>query len=226
MRAMNAGIFVTGTDTDVGKTVVAVAVVRQLVAAGVRVGVYKPVAAGGACDAEALWEAAGRPLTRAAVCPQVFSTPISPPRSARAAGGSVDAELLERGLQPWRQATDFLVVEGAGGLLSPLADSCSNADLVRRLGLPLVVVDAARLGAIGRTLAVVTAARALGIRVAAVVLSQTVPADDSGRDDPSSPWRIAHDSRVDLAGMLAPLPVALLGYGATAIEPPIDWRAC
>jgi len=217
---MARGIYVTGTDTDVGKTAVAVAIVRGLVQAGKRVGVYKPVATGGGHDPEALWEAAGRPLTLAEVCPQLFPAPISPPRSAHAAGAIVDADLLERGLEPWKSGFDVVVVEGAGGLFSPLSDTRSNADLARRLGLPLVVVDAARLGAIGRTRATVTAAGSCGLAVAAVVLSQTVPLTGSP-DDPASPWRIAHDSRADLAADLAPVPVAMLAHGGGTIEPPI-----
>jgi len=219
---MARGIFVTGTDTDVGKTAVAVALVRRLVAAGVRVGVYKPVATGNAADAAVLWEAAGRPLTLDQVCPQVFPAAISPPRSAAAAGTEVDAALLSRGLEPWTRGFDAVVVEGAGGLFSPLADGVSNADLAGMLGLPLVVVDAARLGAIGRTLATVTAARARGLAVATVVLSQTTWLDEKAHADPASPWRIAHDSRADLAAALAPLPVGMLAHRAGAIEPPFD----
>jgi len=217
---MARGIFVTGTDTDVGKTAVAVAIVRGLVQAGKRVGVYKPVATGDGHDPRALWEAAGRPLTIEQVCPQVFPAPVSPPRSAHAAGTFVDDDLLERGIEPWTSGFDIVVVEGAGGLCSPLSGTRSNADLARRLGVPLVVVDAARLGAIGRTLAAVTTAQATGLAVAAVVLSQTVPLVGSP-DDPASPWRIAHDSRADLAMALAPLPVAMLAHGGSEIDPPI-----
>lgn len=217
---MTRGIFVTGTDTDVGKTAVAVAIVRSLVRAGKRVGVYKPVATGGGHDAHALWEAAGRPLTLAQACPQLFPVPISPPRSARAAALAVDDDLLERGVEPWKTACEIVVVEGAGGLFSPLSETRSNADLAARLGFPLIVVDAARLGAIGRTVATVTAARSRGLAIAAVVLSQTVPLTGSP-DDPASPWRIAHDSRADLAALLAPLPVAMLAHDGGAVEPPI-----
>ena len=83
------GLYVTGTDTGVGKTAVATAIVRHLVRAGLRVGVYKPVASGtspddATSDAMRLWEAAGRPGTPEAVCPQSFAAPISPPQSARA----------------------------------------------------------------------------------------------------------------------------------------------
>lgn len=219
------GLFVTGTDTDVGKTAVACAIARQLVAARRRVGVYKPAASGGgaaAPDVMRLWEAAGRPLTPAQVCPQSFAAPIAPPRSARAEGRVVDERLLRDGLAPWWAASDIVVVEGAGGLFSPLGDTLLNADLARQLGLPLVVVDAARLGAIGRTLATVTAARASGLAVAAVVLSQPQPLTGS-LADPASSASIARDSAADLAARLAPLPVAVLAHEAARIDPTIDW---
>ncbi|MFO0423541.1 MAG: dethiobiotin synthase [Planctomycetia bacterium] len=219
------GLFVTGTDTDVGKTAVACAIARQLVAAGKRVGVYKPVASGAgpaASDVMRLWEAAGRPLTPAQVCPQSFAAPIAPPRSARAEGRVIDERLLRDGLEPWWAASDIVVVEGAGGLFSPLGDTLLNVDLARQLGLPLVVVDAARLGAIGRTLTTVTAARASGLAVAAVVLSHTQPL--TGRlADPASIASIAHDSAADLAARLAPLPVAVLAHDAARIDPVIEW---
>ncbi|MCX7412337.1 MAG: dethiobiotin synthase [Planctomycetia bacterium] len=224
----HCGLFVTGTDTDVGKTAVAVAIVRQLVGAGIRVGVYKPVAsgvvAGAVNDVDQLWEAADRPLSRERVCPQVFAAPIAPPRAARVAGSIVDERLLCDGFSPWRAASDVVVVEGAGGLFSPLGDTLLNVDLVADLGLPLVIVDAARLGAIGRTLATVQAARARGLSIAAVVLSHTQPLVGS-LADPVSDAGIAHDSAGDLAARLAPLPVAVLAHGAALIEPQIDWLA-
>ena len=227
------GLFVTGTDTDVGKTAVAVAIVRGLLRdgrrPGLRVGVYKPVASGvprgdGGSDVVRLWEAAGRPLSIDAVCPQRFQAMISPPRSARAEGCRVDDAVLRSGFETWRHASDIVVVEGAGGLFSPLGETTLNADLARDLGLPLVVVDAARLGAIGRTLAVVRAARGEGLRVAAVVLSQVENCEESP-DDPESPWAIARDSASDLADRIGPIPVTMLGHDAASIEPDLDWLA-
>jgi dethiobiotin synthetase len=221
----HCGIFIAGTDTDVGKTAVAVAIVGQLVEAGVRVGVYKPVATGGDDDSRRLWEAAGRPLSLEAAGPQVFELPISPPRSARAEGKTVDEQLLVDGFAAWRAASDFVVVEGAGGLFSPLGDTLLNVDLAIRLGLPVVIVDAGRLGAIGRTLASVAAAHSRGLPVAAVVVSQTAAVDAAAGDGPESPERIARASVSDLAARLAPIPVATLAHGAPRIEPGIDWRA-
>lgn len=230
------GLFVTGTDTDVGKTAVAIAIVRQLVRdllpAGLRVGVYKPVASGvppegvSGSDAARLWEAAGRPLSIERVCPQMFTAAISPPRSSRAEGRSVDERLLRTGFATWRDASDVVIVEGAGGLFSPLGDTVLNVDLARELDLPMVIVDRARLGAIGRTLAVAEAAAARGLRIAAVVLSETAPYPrDENCEDPSSQRGIVRASAEDLADRLAPVPVARLAYHAEAIEPAIDWLA-
>ena len=221
---MVRGVFVTGTDTDVGKTAVAVAILRHLVAAGLPVGAYKPAASGGAVggDAAALWAAAGRPLSLEAVCPQVFSAAIAPHRAARVAGRQVDERLLRTGFEPWRVAGGIVVVEGAGGLFSPLGDTTLNVDLARDLGLPLVVVDAARLGAIGRTLGLVRAARAEGLAVAAVVLSQVAPLAGAA-EDPTSPAGIAHDSLAELTARLPGVPVGMLAHAAERITPAIDW---
>ena len=169
-----------------------------------------------------LWEAAGRPLSMEAVCPQRFEAAISPPRSALAEGRRIDETLLRSGFDAWRNASNIVIVEGAGGLFSPLGEATLNADLARDLDLPLVVVDAARLGAIGRTLAVVRAARAEGLHVAAVVLSQIEPSESSP-DDPASPQAIAIHSASDLAERLRPVPVTMLAHHATAIEPDLDW---
>lgn len=221
------GLFVTGTDTDVGKTAVAAAIARELADAGRRVGVYKPVASGvgpGSGDAARLWEAAGRPLSLAAVCPQSFRAAISPPRAARAEGRSIDESLLRTGFDAWRATSDIVVVEGAGGLFSPLTDATLNVDFARDIGLPLVIVDAARLGAIGRTRMAVTAARAEGLRVAAVVLSHVEPPHGAD-DDPASGLRIALDSAADLRAALAGVPVGMLGHRADRIEPAVDWWA-
>ena len=106
-----SGLFITGTDTGVGKTYVAAMIARTLVKAGRSVGVYKPVASG--CrreggelvsdDAVALWEAAGRPGKLGSVCPQLFEAPLAPHLAAQAAGQNVDAGLLRQGREWWRE---------------------------------------------------------------------------------------------------------------------------
>lgn len=223
------GLFVVGTDTDVGKTAVSVAILRGLVATGRRVAAYKPVASGIATadapggDPERLWEAAGRVGAITAVCPQCFPAPLAPPRAARAAGRMVDETLLRTGVSAWR-GRDLVLVEGAGGLFSPLGPTTLGADLAGEFGYPLVVVDAARLGAIGRTLATVRAARAAGLTVAACVLSQVAP---PGGDpaDPTSAAAIASANVQDLQHLLGDLPVTLLAHGASGFAPSLDWWA-
>ncbi|MCE9631938.1 MAG: dethiobiotin synthase [Planctomycetia bacterium] len=213
-----------------GKTHVAAAIVRTLVTAGRRVGVYKPVASGCttaadiASDAWQLWDAAGRPLTPEDVCPQVFAAPIAPHRSSRHAGREVDERLLRTGLDAWFSAADVVVVEGAGGLFSPVGAATLVSDLARDFRLPLVIVDAARLGAVGRSLATCRAAEAEGLEVAAVVLSHTTPPTGVVAD-PASAVAIARDSAADIASRLPTIPVAILEHAASRMPPGIDWAA-
>ncbi len=224
---MAPGLFLCGTDTDVGKTAVAEAILRELTSRGVAVGVCKPVASGVAADGgdpRRLWEAAGCPGEHADVCPQAFRAAAAPVRAAAAEGREIDDALLVSAVDAWRERSDCVIVEGAGGLYSPLSPQLLNADLARQLGLPLVVCDDARLGAIGRTLAVVTAARSQGLTIAAVVLSEVADPGPAAGDDPASPAAIIQAGWDDLAERLSPVPVGILRHGARQIEPAIDWR--
>jgi dethiobiotin synthetase len=221
------GLFITGTDTDVGKTAVAVAITKALVASGRRVGVSKPVASGiSAADATGgdpvrLWEAAGRPLAPSDVCPQVFQAAMAPPHAARAEGRVVDERLLRDAVKRWKPVSDIVVVEGAGGLYSPIGVNTLCVDLARDLAFPLVVVDATRLGGIGRTLATVRAARADGLQVAACVFSEVAPPHDA--TGPASDASITHATLAEIARHLPGVPVTLLRHGSTTFMPEIDW---
>ena len=182
---MACGLFITGTDTGIGKTYVAALIARQLVATGKRVGVYKPVASGCdtvegklvADDAVQLWEAAGRPGTLELVCPQMFAGPLAPHLAARAEGKEVDADKLREGLSYWLTESDIVLVEGAGGLMSPLSDEDYNADLASDFGFPLVVVSANVLGTINATLQTLITAATFrdGLEVAGIVLNTPTP---------------------------------------------------
>jgi len=187
-------LFITATDTDVGKTWVTAALARTLVAAGKSVGVYKPVASGCALnpcgqpvsdDAQALWHAAGRPRSLDDVCPQRFLAPLAPPLAAAEEGIAVNEELLVAGFEPWRAASEIVFVEGAGGLLSPLSANLNSLDLARALHLPLLVVAANRVGVMHQVLALLHSARALApeVVVAGIVLNHPKPRDE--RRDPS-----------------------------------------
>lgn len=169
------GFFVTGTDTGVGKTVVACALVRALRGRGLDVGVMKPVETGveapGPLDALALIAAAdaGDPLDD--VCPQRFALAAAPTVAAAAERRRVDRGAIRAAFERLIARHDWLVVEGAGGLLVPAAEDLSMADLALELGLPLVVVARAALGTINHTLLTLEAAERRGLRVAGVVVS-------------------------------------------------------
>ena len=138
------GLFITGTDTEVGKTFVTSLIARASREKGANVGVYKPVASG--CmlrgddlfseDAEQLWIAAGRPKTLGDVTPQRFAAPLAPNIAAKAEGKRIDAELLRSGLEAWRDS-DVVLVEGVGGLMSPISDDDLVRDLAVDFGFPL-----------------------------------------------------------------------------------------
>jgi len=222
---MTRGLFITGTDTGVGKTYVAAMIARWLLTAGRRVGVYKPVASGCSrrrgglvsADALALWEAAGRPGKLARVCPQRFAAPLAPHLAARLEGKRLDRKGLRRGLDYWMATSEVVLVEGAGGLLSPLGRQDYVADLAADLGFPLVVVSRNTLGTINATLqTLVTAAvfRA-GLRVAGVVLNHPSP---PAADDPS----LATNGR-ELAARCRPPLLAAVAYGADRFAPAVDW---
>ncbi|TWU40739.1 dethiobiotin synthase [Novipirellula artificiosorum] len=179
-RATPRRLFITGTDTDVGKTFIGCLLAEHFRHSGMQVGVYKPVASDCrdegeervAEDAKRLWNAAGKPRTLDEVCPQKFIAPVAPPQAARAEGRTVDRELLVNGAANWNLNFDISIIEGAGGLFSPLADGFLNADLVKRLDpIDVVVVAANRLGTIHQTLATCRAARSLGITPKGIILS-------------------------------------------------------
>ncbi|MGQ0633759.1 MAG: dethiobiotin synthase [Planctomycetaceae bacterium] len=181
------GLFITATDTGVGKTHLSTAIVRRLRQLGVRVGAYKPAASGaeeGPCgpqwaDVERLYAALDGEFPRERICPQRFSAALAPPVAARHEGRRVDCARLREGACWWRDRADLLVVEGVGGFLSPLSETETNADLACDLRFPLLVVARRTLGTINHTLLTLEAAARRGLVVAGVILNEAQPpADD------------------------------------------------
>ena len=154
------GFFVTGTDTGVGKTLVAAALTRALVGRGLRVAVMKPVASGSDptpdgprnSDAATLMAAANVPAPYEVVNPYCFLPPISPHIAAREAGTAIDLTLLRMRFDSLAAASDCVVVEGAGGWLAPLSDTATMADLAAALSLPVLLVVGLRLGCLNHAL--------------------------------------------------------------------------
>ena len=171
--AGRAGLFVTGTDTGVGKTTIAVALARLALRQGRTPIPYKPVETGcapNALDARRLWEAARPPIELAEVCPHALALPAAPAAAATAVGLHLDvADLARRGAQLALRG-DFLLVEGAGGLLAPYGDTTTNADLAAALGLPVLVVARTALGTINHVALTVAELGRRGLPLAGVML--------------------------------------------------------
>jgi len=176
---MGKGIFITGTDTGVGKTLVACGLASALRELGYKIGVMKPVETG--CqdregelfpqDAFYLKEASEseEPLHR--ICPYRLSSPLAPSVAAEEAGIEIHFSLLSQIYSEMSGSNDLTLVEGAGGLLVPLQSRSTYADLVRRLNLPVIVVVANRLGAINHTLLTLEHASRIGIEAVGYILN-------------------------------------------------------
>lgn len=190
------GVFVTATDTGVGKTWVATALARAAARRGLRVAAMKPCETGEGDDGERLIAATGRALDPALARPYRFAIPASPDVAARAAGAVVDVEHIAGCFARLTRDADFTIVEGAGGLLVPVARGVLMADLATRLGLPLLVVARASLGTVNHTLLTLEAARARNLALAGVVLSRAV--ESAGPDEPTNPEAIATWGRVPI----------------------------
>jgi dethiobiotin synthetase len=176
-----SALLVTGTDTGVGKTFVACALAIALRRAGRRVAVCKPAESGvegEPQDARRLQEAAGDPAALEEICPYRLRAPLAPAVAARLEGTTIDLARVVALVARRAQAADVLLVEGAGGLLVPLAGTTTYLDLARALALPLLVVAANRLGTVNHCALTARVARAAGLAVHGFVLSQPTPERD------------------------------------------------
>ena len=193
---MPQGYFITGTDTGVGKTYFACALARSLCKKNLKVGVMKPVETGCSpvetgCspnedgllplvphDALALKEAASSEDPIELICPYTFALPVAPSVAARAKGVEVELEKIKESFVNIASGKDVMVVEGAGGLLVPIGENKTMANLALALGLPLIVVAPSRLGCINSALLTVKAAESTGLKVRGVILNHTTPEGD------------------------------------------------
>ena len=160
------------------------------------------------------------------VCPQRFVAPLAPHLAAQAEGLRVDADRLRSGLEFWRDRSDVVVVEGVGGLMSPVSDEDYVADLAAEFEYPLVIVTRNMLGVINQTLQtlIVAATFRHGLPIAGIVLNHAVEpsaaAGDAAGNDPS-----VHSNREELARRAVPPVLAEVGWGATGFDAAVDWMA-
>ena len=214
---MIKGIFITGTDTGVGKTYVGTTLAKALKRQGVDVGVMKPVETG--CrkrqgelypaDAARLIKAAGVKDRLENVCPYRFSRPLAPSVAAGMEGKRVDPEKIINSFRALLKKHDFMIVEGAGGIMVPLAGQYTYLDLAHELGLPVMIVARPGLGTINHTLLTIAALHRRKLRMAGVVLNYSVNGK-AGLAEKTSPAVIERLSGLGIMGTV--------GYRADNIE--------
>lgn len=209
--ATAAGVFVTGTGTEVGKTVVAAVVARTWAAEGRRVAVFKPAvtglppADGTLADHELLRLAAGSEQADEEIAPYRYEPAASPHLAAALAGEEIEPERLRAAARAAADGADALVCEGVGGLLVPLVGDYLVRDLAADLGYRLVVAAPPGLGTINHTLLTIEAARAAGLEIASVVLTPWPGVPDqlqkSNRETIAALGRVSVETlpRIDLA---------------------------
>ena len=196
------GLFITGTDTGVGKTVVACAIAEALRRHHRDVGVMKPIETGvgaqGPLDAISLCEAAGVNDSLDLVCPQRFALPAAPSVAAAHERRVVDLDAIRSAHAELARRHAFLLIEGAGGILVPIRPGYAMADLAAEFDAPLVVVTRASLGTINHTLLTLEAIDRRGLALAGVVISH-------------GPFAISSSDRANLAALHESLGARLVG---------------
>lgn len=214
MRRKIPGLFVTGTDTGVGKTLVACALAAWYRKQGLRVGVMKPVATGGlrrnGCwvGEDAIWlaQAAGTHLALKWINPVCFKEPIAPWAAAQRVRRRILLRPLLQAFKRVQTPCDFLVVEGIGGLLVPLSATATVADLAKRLRLPLIIVARTGLGTLNHTLLTIQVARQYGLPISAIILNESKPLSKDSLSRAIAKTNRETLMRLSDAPVLGPLP--------------------
>ncbi len=184
---MGKAFLVTGTDTGVGKTFISVGLIKAFREMGIDVVPFKPVETG--CpeypiDGRALKEAAEVDLKDDEVVPYLFREPLAPAVAEEVEGRIIDLSVLEERFDALKARSELVVVEGAGGLLVPVKERVTYADLANMWNLPIVIVARSKLGTINHTLLTLRVARAQGLKVLCVVLNEYEALDIAERTNP------------------------------------------
>ncbi len=176
---MTTGIFITGTDTCVGKTVVAAGLAGALKHIGYSVGVMKPVQSGAGVrmgrlysqDAEFMMNVVGRADEMELICPVLLREPMAPAIAAEMEGTTVDIGLIKNAYMELDKRHDFVIVEGAGGIAVPLKGGFLISDLISLLNIPAIIVARPGLGTINHTVLTIEYAKKSGISVIGVIMN-------------------------------------------------------
>lgn len=230
------GLFITGTDTDVGKTVVTGAIAAALAGRGVKPGVFKPIATG--CrltreglvseDAEFLSYCADSELLLSQINPICYLDAAAPSVAIERSKREIDWDALRLAYNNVRQSSAAVLVEGIGGVMVPLEDDYLVLDLMVDMGLPVVIVAASRLGAINHTLMTLEICRARKLRVAGVVLNRYRP-EHAGIAEETNAQVISEFGDVPILAVI-PYDIGtsvrngVLGPEVAAAADSLDWR--
>ena len=225
---MGKGIFVTGTDTGVGKTFVCAGMAAALKRRGIDVGVMKPVESG--CyrekwklipeDAMILREAAGVDDDIKLVNPYSLESPLAPAIAAELEGVEINMEVIREAYETIQARHQLTIVEGAGGLLVPLTRRLVMADIPKTLGIPLLIVTTSGLGAINHTLLTVYYADRENIDILGVIMKAVT--EPRALADLSNPGAVKRWSPVPFLGMIPYLRVYRREAMADAVESNLD----
>jgi dethiobiotin synthetase len=202
------GVFITGTDTDVGKTLIAAGLVVALQDHGIDVGVMKPLESGALCfesapipkDAFYLREIAGVQDELGLINPYCFRAPLAPGVAAELEGVKVDLQRIKEAYEELKGRHQFMVVEGAGGLLVPIAKGTLLPELIKVLDLPLLLVARSSLGTINHTLLTLSCCQGKGLDVMGFIISKSTT--DVDRSDENNPFIISQFNGTPFLGSL------------------------
>ena len=205
-------LFITGTDTGVGKTYTAAALLRLARAAGVRCAGFKPICCGDRNDAELLLAASSDGLTIDEVNPIWLHSPAAPLPAAEAEHVAIDTQRLVEQCSELRRRFDFVVVEGVGGWLVPIRQDYFVSDLALEMKLPVAVVALNRLGCLNHTMLTLGAVAQSGVRCVGVTLNSPTSNDSD----------FALATNLAVLNRIAGVPI-LSGLSAETATLPRDW---
>ena len=227
------GLFVTATDTGVGKTVVAGGIADWFRRRGFRVGVCKPAATG--CehvreglvseDAEFLAHCADAAAPLDIICPQRFAEALAPAVAAERAGRRLDWQAIQRALEEIAAEADVLIVEGVGGVMVPMDEKFILRDVIRWLGLPTIVVARPGLGTINHVLLTMSALREADVRTAGLIINR-YPADSASVAEETNLRVIEKWAKAPLLTVVPdePFTPPTLPEGIVAAMERVDWE--
>lgn len=200
-NSMTRGIFVTGTGTEIGKTVIAGGLAAVLKQTGIDVGVMKPISTGDTTDAQFLKHAAQVDDELSVINPIFLRHPLAPSVAARIEDRDIDLRSVETAFATLGKRYDFVIVEGVGGIAVPIRDNFLVVQLIQQLQLPILIVATTGLGTLNHTLLTVAFAQQFNIQIAGIVLNG-LRQETAGLAEATNPVEIEKLTGVPVIGVV------------------------